>query len=312
MRDLVSETHVVPSDLIWPLFVKEGLTEPRPIESMPGVFQHGPESLLAEIDAAVAAGLRAVMLFGVPKKKDETGSEARNPEGVLSRAVSSAKQRAQGRLLVVADLCLDEFTSHGHCGVLDSSGLVDNDATLELYVEMAVVLAEAGADVLGLSGMMDNQVLSVRDALDKAGHQDVAILAYSAKYASNFYGPFRDAVNSELKGDRKSYQQDFRNRKEATKEALIDIEQGADIVMVKPALAYLDIISDVAAISEAPVAGYVVSGEYAMVELAAQRGLINREQTISEVLHSVKRAGAQIICSYWAKEYAERYQIENH
>jgi porphobilinogen synthase len=312
MRDLVSETHVVPRDLIWPLFVKEGLKEPKPIESMPGVSQHSPESLLTEIDAAVAAGLRAVMLFGVPKRRDELGSEACNPEGVLSKAVSAAKQRANDRLLVIADLCLDEFTSHGHCGVLDSAGSVDNDVTLRLYAQMAIVLANAGADVLGLSGMMDNQVAAVRDALDDAGHQKVAILAYSAKYASNFYGPFRDAVDSELKGDRKTYQQDWRNRKEATREALIDISQGADIVMVKPALAYLDIISDVAAISEVPVAGYIVSGEYAMVELAAQKGLVNREQTIAEVLHSVKRAGAQIICSYWAKEYAERYQSEDH
>lgn len=312
MRDLVAETTVVPSDLIWPLFVKGELKQPKPIESMPGVFQQSPESLLKEIDAAVAAGLRAVMLFGVPKKRDEIGSQACDSEGVLSRAVRGAKERAEGKLLVIADLCLDEFTSHGHCGVLDASGFVDNDATLSVYANMAIVLAEAGADVLGLSGMMDNQVAVVRESLDVAGHQNVALLAYAAKYASNFYGPFRDAVDSELKGDRKSYQQDWRNRTEASKEAAIDITEGADILMVKPALGYLDIISDVAAMSKVPVAGYVVSGEYTMVELAAEKGYINREQTISEVLHSVKRAGAQIICSYWAKEYAERYQTENH
>ncbi|QKJ25715.1 porphobilinogen synthase [Aquiluna borgnonia] len=311
VRELVAENHVRSSDLIYPIFVREGLSSPREIESMPGVFQHSEASLLVEIDEVLALGIRSVMLFAIPEHRDEVGSEALNENGILARSVRAVKERVGDRLVVIADLCLDEFTSHGHCGVLCSSGDVDNDLTLMKYSEMARVLGKAGADMLGLSGMMDNQVAAVRESLDQAGLQDVAILAYAAKYASAFYGPFRDAVESQLTGDRRGYQQDPRNRKEAAREVLLDIEQGADIVMVKPALSYLDIVSDIASLSNVPVAAYVVSGEYAMVELAASVGLIDRDRSIFEILHSVKRSGASLICTYWAKDYARRDHIGN-
>lgn len=305
-RELVAETRILPADLMQPLFVKEGLDTPRPIASMPGVFQHTEESILAALDDAIRAGIKSVMLFGVPAERDAHGSAACDANGILSRTVRAAKQHAGDRLVIVADLCLDEFTSHGHCGVLDAHGDVDNDATLEQYGRMALALADAGADLLGASGMMDDQVGYVRRVLEEGGFQRTGILAYAAKYASAFYGPFRDAVESEFKSDRNTYQQDSRNRRESTREIVLDLEQGADIIMVKPALSYLDVVSDAAALSKVPVAAYVVSGELAMVELAAANGLIDRDRAITEILHSVKRAGAQIICTYWATEFAQK------
>jgi porphobilinogen synthase len=275
---------------------------------MPGVLQHTEESVLAYLEELVVAKVPSVMFFAVPKLRDELGSQAYSSDGILSRVVRSSRERFGDSLVIIADLCLDEFTSHGHCGVLDSQGVVDNDATLELYCKMAAVLSEAGAHLLGTSGMMDGQVGAIRKSLDSAGHVDVGILAYAAKYASAFYGPFRNAVESELDGDRKTYQQDYRNRKESLREVALDIEQGADIVMVKPAMSYLDIVADVAKISSVPVAAYVVSGEYAMVEAAAAAGLIDRLSVIFEMLYSVRRAGAQIICTYWALEIAREIE----
>ncbi|MFM5967489.1 MAG: porphobilinogen synthase [Micrococcales bacterium] len=311
LRELVAETRILPADLMQPIFVKEGLGHAKPIGSMPGVLQHSEESLVGAISDAVKAGVKSVMLFAIPLDRDELGSAACDPNGILARSVRAAKNIAGNDLVVVADLCLDEFTSHGHCGVLDESGLVDNDATLTQYGLMALCLAEAGADLLGTSGMMDSQVSHVRRVLDESGFHNIGILAYAAKYASAFYGPFRDAVESQLAGDRNSYQQDPRNRRESTREILLDLEQSADILMVKPALSYLDIVSDAASVSHVPVAAYVVSGELAMVELAAQQGLINRDKAIFEILHSVKRAGAQIICTYWATEFANKLR-EQH
>jgi len=275
---------------------------------MPGVLQHTEESVLAYLEELVVAKVPSVMFFAVPKLRDELGSQAYSSNGILSRVVRSTRERFGDSLVIIADLCLDEFTSHGHCGVLDNNGVVDNDATLELYCKMAAVLSEAGAHLLGTSGMMDGQVGAIRKSLDSAGHVDVGILAYAAKYASAFYGPFRNAVESELDGDRKTYQQDYRNRKESLREVALDIEQGADIVMVKPAMSYLDIVSEVAKITPVPVAAYVVSGEYAMVEAAAAAGLIDRLPVIFEMLYSVRRAGAQIVCTYWALEIAREIE----
>jgi porphobilinogen synthase len=308
MREMVAETTLLPQHLIQPVFVREGLTAPREIAGMPGVLQHTEESVLAYLEELVVAKVPSVMFFAVPKLRDELGSQAYSSDGILSRVVRSTRERFGDSLVIIADLCLDEFTSHGHCGVLDNNGVVDNDATLELYCKMAAVLSEAGAHLLGTSGMMDGQVGAIRKSLDSAGHVDVGILAYAAKYASAFYGPFRNAVESELDGDRKTYQQDYRNRKESLREVALDIEQGADIVMVKPAMSYLDIVSDVAKISPVPVAAYVVSGEYAMVEAAAAAGLIDRLSVIFEMLYSVRRAGAQIICTYWALEIAREIE----
>ena len=310
IRNLVSETQIRPEQLILPLFVREGLTEPKPIKGLPGVVQHTESSLRAEIDRALAAGIGGVMVFGIPNHRDELGSEALNPNGVLSKAIRDIRNQVGDRLVVIADLCLDEFTSHGHCGVLgtpDANGnaTVDNDATLEIYAQMAVVLAEAGAHMLGASGMMDGQVGATRRALDAAGHDDVSILAYAAKYASAFYGPFREAVESQLEGDRKTYQQDPRNARESLREIKLDAEEGADIIMVKPALSYLDIIHQASQIVDLPIASYVVSGEMAMLEAAAAQGSINRQAAILEALGSVHRAGAHIICTYWALEVAE-------
>lgn len=304
MRALVAETRVHPSDLMLPIFIKEGLEHPKPITGMPGVFQNTELGFLDSCQQALDQGIKSVMLFAIPLITDEIGSEAYNPAGVLTKAVRAAKARFGDELVIVADLCLDEFTSHGHCGVLDSKGYVDNDETLKLYQKMAVVLADAGADLLGLSGMMDNQVASVREALDHNNH-NTGIMAYAAKYASSFYGPFRNAVESNLEGNRKSYQQDYRNRLEASNEIQLDLAQGADLIMVKPALSYLDIISDASAISNKPVAAYLVSGELAMIEAASQQGWINREAAIAEAVHSIKRAGASIICTYWAIEIAK-------
>jgi porphobilinogen synthase len=295
---------VEPSGLILPVFIKEGLREAAPIASMPGVVQHSPSSFRAAVADAAEARVGGLMVFGVPQDRDANGEVACSESSVLADAVRWAKQEVGDALPVIADLCLDEFTSHGHCGVLDADGNVDNDATLDVYERMAGVLADAGADVLGLSGMMDGQVAAVRSALDAMGRIDVALLAYAAKYASAFYGPFREAVESQLDGDRRSYQQDPGNRREAAREVRLDVSEGADIVMVKPALAYLDVISDVSAQVDVPVAAYIVSGEYAMVEAAAAAGMIERDRAINEILTSVTRAGAGIIATYWATEVA--------
>lgn len=307
LREMVAETHIDPRQLILPVFVKEGIDSPQPISSLPGVFQHTLESMTGVVSEAASFGLGGVMIFGVPAARDPEGSQCDNPASILHRAVSAAVEASAGQLVVVADLCLDEFTSHGHCGVLNEAGEVDNDRTLVRYQSMAVSLAEAGAHMLGLSGMMDGQVAAVRAGLDGSGHTDTAVLAYAAKYASVFYGPFRDAVESTLEGDRKSYQQDPRNRKEARREIALDLDEGADVVMVKPALSYLDVISDAATMSPVPVAAYVVSGETAMIELAAREGMMDRDAAIDEALHSVRRAGADILCTYWALDYAKRH-----
>jgi porphobilinogen synthase len=312
LRELVAETTIRPGQLMLPLFVKEGITHSQPIASLPGVMQHSLSELPATLDRAVAAGLTSVMLFGVPASRDALGSGSCDVAGILNTAVALAKKHVGDALVVFADLCLDEFTSHGHCGVLNDEGVVDNDATLVRYQNMALSLAHAGVDFVATSGMMDGQVGAVREALDNAGFTGVGILAYSAKYASGFYGPFRDAVESTLVGNRKTYQQDSRNRIESTREILLDLEQGADIVMVKPALSYLDVISDAATLSHVPVAAYLVSGEYAMIELAATAGLLDRDTVIWEALHSVARAGASIICTYWALEWAEKINEEGH
>jgi porphobilinogen synthase len=306
MRRLVAETSVEPRQLVLPMFVAEGLKEPRPISSMPGVVQHSRESARKAVAEATSLGLGGVMLFGVPERKDATGTEALDPNGILNVAIADARAEAGDDLLVMSDLCLDEFTDHGHCGVLDDRGRVDNDATLEIYAQMGAVQADAGAHVVGPSGMMDGQVGVIRSALDAAGHQDVAILAYAAKYASAFYGPFREAVDSSLKGDRRTYQQDPANAREAVREALLDVAEGADIVMVKPALSYLDLVARVRDAVDLPVAAYNVSGEYAMVEAAAERGWIDRERAIDESLLSIRRAGADIVLTYWAAEIARR------
>ena len=301
IRRLVAEFRVHPAALVLPVFVAEGLAQPRAITSMPGVYQQTLDTLPAVIEQAVSAGLGAVMLFGVPQHKDAIGSGATDPQGILSRAVEVARTAAAGRLVVQADLCLDEFTDHGHCGVL--SGVeVDNDATLVRYQQMAVVLARAGADMLGTSGMMDGQVGAVREALDSAGFVSTAILAYAAKYTSALYGPFREAVDSSLQGDRRTYQQDPANGREALRETALDLAQGADVVMVKPA--YLDVVRAVAEISDVPVAVYQVSGEYAMLEAAAANGWIDRQAAILESLTGCVRAGADIIVTYWALEAA--------
>ncbi|MBP2390586.1 porphobilinogen synthase [Aeromicrobium fastidiosum] len=306
MRRLVAETHVQPSQLVLPMFVAEGRTEVRPIASMPGVVQHTRDSARRVYAEAAELGLGGVMLFGLPERKDAVGSGALDPDGILNVALADARAEVGDDLLVMADLCLDEFTDHGHCGVLDSRGRVDNDATVEIYAQMGVVQAEAGAHVVGPSGMMDGQVGAIRAALDDAGHDETVILAYAAKYSSAFYGPFREAVDSSLQGDRKTYQQDPANGREAIRETLLDIEEGADIVMVKPALSYLDLIADVRAAVDVPVAAYNISGELAMVEAAAANGWIDRDRAIDEIIISIRRAGADIVLTYWAAELATR------
>ena len=304
MRSLVRETHLAPSRLVLPMFVADGIDAPRPISSMPGVVQHTRESARAVYAEVAESGLGGVMLFGVPTRKDATGSAALDPDGILNLAIADAREAIGDAALVMSDVCLDEFTDHGHCGVLDAHGRVDNDATNEIYAQMAILHAERGAHVVGPSGMMDGQVGVIRAALDSAGHLDTVILAYAAKYASAFYGPFREAVDSSLTGDRATYQQDPANRAEALREARLDVEQGADIIMVKPALAYLDVVSDVRAGVDVPVAAYQVSGEYAMIESAAAQGWIDRERAIAESLVSITRAGADVILTYWAAEVA--------
>lgn len=304
MRRLVSETTLRPRQLILPLFVAEGAERPRPISSMPGVVQHTRDSLRQAAADAVAAGVGGLMLFGVPETRDAVGSGATDENGVLNVALRDLRKDLGDDTVLMADTCLDEFTDHGHCGVLDSAGVVDNDATLDRYADMALAQAEAGAHVLGPSGMMDGQVGIIRRALDGAGHTDTGILAYSAKYASAFYGPFREAVDSQLTGDRNSYQQDPGNAREALREIELDVAEGADAVMVKPALAYLDVVRAAAETSPVPVAAYNISGEYAMVEGAAAQGWVERERTILEVLTSIRRAGADLVLTYWAAEAA--------
>jgi porphobilinogen synthase len=304
MRRLVSETSLAPRQLVLPLFVGEGLSAPVPIASMPGVVQHTRESLRKAAAEAAAAGVGGLMLFGVPVTKDAVGSGGTDPDGILNVAIADVVGEVGDSVVVMSDLCLDEFTDHGHCGVLAADGTVDNDATLERYAEMAVAQATAGVAVVGPSGMMDGQVGVVRAALDAAGHLDTGILAYSVKYASAFYGPFREAVSSTLQGDRRAYQQDPANGREARREVALDLAEGADMVMVKPALGYLDVLREVAALSDVPVAAYNVSGEYAMVEAAAAAGFIDREAAILEVLTSIRRAGADVVLSYWATEVA--------
>ncbi len=306
-RRLARETHLAPSQLVLPMFVAEGVEEPRPIASMPGVVQHSLDSLRAELQRAAAAGVGGVMLFGVPREKDATGSGATDPDGILNVATRIAAAEVGDALVVQTDLCLDEFTDHGHCGVLDVDGRVDNDATLVRYREMALAQARAGSQLVGLSGMMDGQVAAVRAALDADGAHDVPILAYAAKYASAFYGPFREAVQSSLVGDRRSYQLDPANRREGAREVALDVAEGADVVMVKPAMSYLDVLADAAAASPVPVWAYQVSGEYAMIAAAAANGWIDRDRAIDESLVSIVRAGADAVLSYFALEAAERW-----
>ncbi|GAA4785112.1 porphobilinogen synthase [Streptomyces ziwulingensis] len=306
MRRMVAETRLHPADLILPAFVREGVSEPVPISAMPGVVQHTRESLKKAAAEAVAAGVSGIMLFGVPEeaKKDANGTVGTDPDGILQVALRDVRAEVGDELLVMSDLCLDEFTDHGHCGVLDSDGRVDNDATLERYAEMAQVQADAGAHIVAPSGMMDGQIGVVRDALDQISREDVAILAYTAKYASAFYGPFREAVGSSLQGDRQTYQQDAANARESLRELALDLEEGADMVMVKPAGPYLDILAKVADAVDVPVAAYQISGEYAMIEAAAEKGWIDRDRAIMESLTGIKRAGARNILTYWATEVA--------
>jgi len=307
MRRLVAETVVTVDDLIAPLFVRQGVDGPVPIASMPGHVQHTPSSLVVEAKRLCSLGVPALVLFGVPATKDATGSGAWDPDGVVQVALADLRADLGDAMVLIADLCLDEYTDHGHCGVLGPGGVVDNDATLELYQRVARAQALAGADVVAPSGMMDGQVAAIRAALDGAGHGDVAVLAYAAKFASAHYGPFRDAVNVAIAdgGDRRGYQQDPRNRREAMAEVALDVAEGADIVMVKPALAYLDVIADVARRVDVPVAAYNVSGEYAMVKAAAGNGWIDGDAVALEHLTAIKRAGADMILTYFAGEVAE-------
>ena len=304
LRRLASETRLNPAELVLPMFVREGISEPVPIASMPGVFQHTLDSARRAVTEAAAAGIGGVMLFGVPERKDAVGSGATDPDGILNLATRALVSEAGDTLVVQTDLCLDEFTDHGHCGVLSREGNVDNDATLLRYREMALAQASAGSALLGLSGMMDGQVAAVRAELDAHNFADTAVLAYSAKYASAFYGPFREAVASTLTGNRRSYQLDPGTRREGVREAQLDIDEGADVVMVKPAGSYLDVLADVAAMSSIPVWAYQVSGEYAMIEAAAAQGWIERERAIEESVLSIRRAGADAVLTYWAVELA--------
>ena len=306
-RRLVAETRLGVDDLVAPLFVREGIAEPQSILSLPGVVQHTRESLRKEVAGLADLGVPAVILFGVPAHKDSIGSEAWNPDGIVQLALRDLRDEVGDRLVLMADNCLDEYTDHGHCGVVTAAGEVDNDATIELYARVAVAQADAGADVVAPSGMMDGQVGAIRSALDGTGHAGTAILAYSAKYASALYGPFRDAVDVQIVGggDRKGYQQDWRNGREALTEVRADIDQGADMVMVKPALAYLDVIAAVRAAVDVPLAAYHVSGEYSMIKAAAANGWIDGDAVALEHLTAVKRAGADVILTYFARELAE-------
>ena len=307
LRDLVAETRLDVNDLVAPLFVREGIDSPIPIESLPGVVQHSRASLREEVRQLADLGIKSVILFGVPAKKDEIGSGAFDPNGVVQVALSDLRSDLGDRVVLMSDLCVDEYTSHGHCGILDGHGSVDNDKTLEIYAKAAIAQANAGAHIVAPSGMMDGQVGVIRAALDGAGHTETSILAYSAKYASGLYGPFRDAVDVQIVGggDRKGYQQDWRNAREALTEVEADIEQGADMVMVKPALAYLDVIAAVRSIVNVPVAAYHVSGEYSMIKAASANGWIDHDVVATEHLTAIKRAGADIILTYLARWYAE-------
>ncbi|MEU0844185.1 porphobilinogen synthase [Streptomyces sp. NPDC005962] len=307
MRRMVAETRLHPAELILPAFVREDIGEPVRLRSMPGVLQHTRDSLRKAAAEAVAAGVGGIMLFGVPEesRKDAIGTPGTDPDGILQHAIRDVRAEVGDDLVIMSDLCLDEHTDHGHCGVLDADGRIDNDATLERYAEMARVQADAGAHTVGPSGMMDGQVAVIRRALDGAGHQDVSILAYTVKYASAFFGPFREAVGSSLQGDRKTYQQDPPNARESLRELELDLSEGADMVMVKPALPYLDILRQIADASDVPVAAYQISGEYAMIEAAAANGWIDRDRAIMESLTSIRRAGAGMILTYWATEVAQ-------
>ena len=306
LRSLIRETDLAPRQLIAPLFVKEGIPDPAPISSMPGQFQHTLESLRKEAADIASRGVTAFMLFGVPERKDAEGSEAWNPDGIAQRALRTLRQELGDEHVVIADLCLDEYTDHGHCGVLTESGEVDNDATLERYRRIAVAQAEAGAQLVGPSGMMDGQVAAIRDSLDDAGHDAVGIMAYAAKFASAFYGPFREAAECAPRfGDRAGYQMDPANADEAIREIRDDIEQGADVVMVKPALAYLDVIRRAKDATAFPMAAYHVSGEYSMIKAAVQNGWLDERRTVLEVLTSIRRAGADLILTYHAKDAAD-------
>ncbi|MFY8238618.1 MAG: porphobilinogen synthase [Ilumatobacteraceae bacterium] len=307
MRELVAETRLNVSDLVAPLFVREGITEPQPILSLPGVVQHTLTSLETEVRELRDLGVKAIILFGIPSKKDDIGSGAFDPQGIVQVALRQLRSAIGDDIVLMADLCVDEYTSHGHCGIVGADGDVDNDATLEIYCRAAVAQANAGAHVVAPSGMMDGQVGAIRDALDEAGHQNVAIMAYSAKYASALYGPFRDAVDVQIAGGghRKGYQQDWRNARESMREVFEDIEQGADFVMIKPALSYLDVIGQVRASIDVPVAAYHVSGEYSMIKAAAERGWIDHDAVALEQLTAIKRAGADIILTYLTRWFAE-------
>jgi porphobilinogen synthase len=304
---MVAETRLSVDDLVAPLFVREGIDAPAAISSLPGQVQHTRESLRKEVAELIGLGVPAVMLFGVPAAKDATGSGAWDHDGIVQVALRDLRDEVGDRIVVMADLCLDEYTDHGHCGIVDDRGRVDNDATLELYAQVAVAQAEAGADVCAPSGMMDGQVAAIRAALDGSGHTDVAILAYAAKYASALYGPFREAVDVTIAdgGDRRGYQQDWRNAREAMEEIRADLDEGADLVMVKPALAYLDVIAAARARFDVPIAAYHVSGEYAMVQAAAERGWIDGPAVAAEHIGSIKRAGADVILTYFARALAE-------
>ena len=304
MRRLTAEFRLDPAELILPAFVREGITEPNALTSMPGVVQHTMDSLKKAAAEAVELGVGGIMLFGIPAERDAVGSAGTDPNGILNRGIAAVREEVGDDLVIMSDVCLDEFTDHGHCGVLDDNGVVDNDTTLEIYGRMAVEQARAGAHVLGPSGMMDGQIAVIRQALDEAGHQDVSLFAYAAKYASAFYGPFREAVDSQLQGDRRTYQMDASNRREAILEVELDLEEGADMVMVKPAMSYLDVLADVAAMSPVPVGAYQISGEYAMIEAAAANGWIDRRRAIEESVLGIKRAGANMILTYWATELA--------
>ena len=310
LRRLVAETRLSVDDLVAPLFVREGIDEPQPVASLPGVVQHTRASLRAEVSALRDLGVPAVILFGIPEEKDAVGSEAWNPDGVVQVALRDLRDEVGDEMVLMADLCVDEYTDHGHCGVLDSHGSVDNDATLELYARAAVAQAEAGADVTAPSGMMDGQVAAIRGALDDSGHVDTVILAYAAKYASALYGPFRDAVDVQIVGggDRRGYQQDPPNAREAIIEIMADVDQGADMVMVKPALSYLDVIAEARAVVDVPLAAYHVSGEYAMVQAAAANGWLDGDAVGMEHLLSIRRAGADFILTYLARRAAEILQ----
>lgn len=307
LRDLVAETRLDVNDLVAPLFVREGIDSPIPITSLPGVVQHSLVSLREEVRQLADLGIKSVILFGIPAKKDDIGSGAFDPNGVVQVALNDLRSDLGDRVVLMSDLCVDEYTSHGHCGILDGHGSVDNDKTLEIYAKAAVAQANAGAHIVAPSGMMDGQVGVIRSALDGAGHTETSILAYSAKYASGLYGPFRDAVDVQIVGggDRKGYQQDWRNAREALTEVEADIEQGADMVMVKPALAYLDVIAAVRSIVNVPVAAYHVSGEYSMIKAASANGWIDHDVVATEHLTAIKRAGADIILTYLARWYAE-------